>query len=130
MIDVLADLFIARGMPAYIRSDNGPECVATAVNGWIGGVGAKAAFIEPGSLWQNGYVESFNGKRRDGLLDAEVFNTLAEAKVLIEQWRVHYNTVRPHSSLGCRPAAPEVIVAGAPILPPGRQVRPDHISRP
>jgi transposase InsO family protein len=118
VIDVLADLFIARGTPGYIRSDNGPEFVATAVKGWINGVGAKTAFIEPGSPWENGYVESFNGKLRDELLNAEVFNTLAEAKVLIEQWRVHYNTVRPHSSLGYRPPAPEVIVSGM-AMPPG-----------
>jgi len=116
-IDVLADLFIARGTPGYIRSDNGPEFVATAVKGWISGVGAKTAFIEPGSPWENGYVESFNGKLRDELLNAEVFNTLAEAKVLISQWRVHYNTVRPHSSLGYRPPAPEVIVSGVAMLP-------------
>jgi putative transposase len=117
--DVLADLFIARGTPAHIRSDNGPEFVATAVKGWINGVGAKTAYIEPGSPWENGYVESFNGKLRDELLNAEVFNTLAEAKVLIEQWRVHYNTVRPHSSLGYRPPAPEV---GVPTvsMPPRR----------
>jgi putative transposase len=118
VIDVLADLFIARGAPGYIRSDNGPEFIATAVKGWIGGVGAKTAFIEPGSPWENGYVESFNGKLRDELLNAEVFNTLAEAKVLIEQWRVYYNTVRPHSSLGYRPPAPEVIVSGM-AMPPG-----------
>ncbi len=117
VIDVLADLFIARGTPGYIRSDNGPEFVATAVKGWINGVGAKTAFIEPGSPWENGYVESFNGKLRDELLNAEVFNTLLEAQVLIEQWRVHYNTVRPHSSLGYRPPAPEVIVLGMAMLP-------------
>ena len=114
VIDVLADLFIARGVPGYIRSDNGPEFVATAVRGWISGVGAKTAFIEPGSPWENGYVESFNGKLRDELLNAEVFHTLAEAKVLIEQWRRHYNTVRPHSALGYRPPAPEVLL---PMLP-------------
>jgi transposase InsO family protein len=115
--DVLADLFIARGTPAHIRSDNGPEFVATAVKGWINGVGAKTAYIEPGSPWENGYVESFNGKLRDELLNAEVFNTLAEAKVLIEQWRVHYNTVRPHSSLGYQPPAPEVGVPTMPMPP-------------
>jgi hypothetical protein len=109
--------FIARGTPGYIRSDNGPEFVATAVKGWINGVGAKTAFIEPGSPWENGYVESFNGKLRDELLNAEVFNTLLEAQVLIEQWRVHYNTVRPHSSLGYRPPAPEVTVLGVAMLP-------------
>ena len=108
VIDVLADLFILRGVPGYIRSDNGPEFVATAVRAWISGVGAKTAFIEPGSPWENGYVESFNGKLRDELLNAEVFHTLAEARVLIEQWRQHYNTQRPHSSLGYRPPAPEV----------------------
>ena len=117
VIAVLADRFIARGTPGHIRSDNGPEFMATAVKGWINGVGAKTAFSEPGSPWENGYVESFNGKLRDELLNAEVFNTLAEAKVLIEQWRVHDNTVRPHSSLGYRPPAPEVIVLGVAMLP-------------
>ena len=109
-IDVLSDLFILRGVPGHVRSDNGPEFAATAVKNWITGVGAKTAFIEPGSPWENGYVESFNGKLRDELLNAEVFNTLAEAKVLIEQWRRHYNTVRPHSSLHYRPPAPEVLL--------------------
>jgi len=119
VIDVLADLFIARGAPAYVRSDQGPEFVAEAVKGWIGGVGAKTAFVEPGSPWENGYVESFNGKLRDELLDAEVFNTLREAQVLIERWRLHYNTARPHSSLGYRPPAPEVVTPGAPAPPAG-----------
>jgi putative transposase len=119
VIDVLADLFMARGTPSYIRSDNGPEFVATAVKGWITGIGAKTAYIEPGSPWENGYVESFNGKLRDELLNMEVFNTLLEARVLIEQWRVHYNTVRPHSSLGYRPPAPEVLLSGMP-MPQGR----------
>jgi transposase InsO family protein len=118
VIDVLADLFIARGIPGHIRSDNGPEFVAKAVQVWITGVGARTAFIEPGSPWENGYVESFNGKLRDELLDAEVFHTLAEARVLIEQWRRHYNTQRPHSALGYRPPAPEVL---PPMMPwPGR----------
>ncbi len=117
VIDVLADLFIMRGIPGHIRSDNGPEFVATAVKDWIKGVGAKAAFIEPGSPWENGYVESFNGKLRDELLACEVFNSLAEARVLIEQWRKHYNTVRPHSALGYRPPAPEVIIMAPAMLP-------------
>ncbi len=91
VIDVLTDLFISRGIPAYIRSDNGPEFVATAVKAWITELGARPAYIEPGSPWENGYVESFNGKFRDELLACEAFNTLAEAKVLIEQWRKHYN---------------------------------------
>ena len=110
VIDVLSDLFILRGTPGHVRSDNGPEFAANAVKGWITGIGAKTAFIEPGSPWENGYVESFNGKLRDELLNAEVFNTLAEAKVPIEDWRRHHNTVRPHSSLGYRPPAPEVLL--------------------
>ena len=119
VVDALADLFLTRGTPAHVRSDNGPEFVAKAVRGWIGGVGATAAFIEPGSPWENGYVESFNGKLRDELLDAEAFNTLAEAKVLIERWRRHYNTARPHSSLGYRPPAPEVVMPGGLAPPSG-----------
>ena len=111
VIDVLADLFIARGVPAFIRSDNGGEFAATAVKVWITKLGAKTAYIEPGSPWENGYVESFNGKLRDELLACEIFNTLAEARVLIERWRRHYNTVRPHSALGYRPPAPEVTLS-------------------
>ena len=116
VIDVLADLFIGRGTPAYIRSDNGGEFVATAVKGWINGVGAKTAYIEPGSPWENGYVESFDGKLSDELLDREVFDTLLEAKVLIERRRRAYNTVRPHSSLRSRPPAPEAIVPWTPAF--------------
>ena len=116
VIDVLADLFIARGIPAHIRSDQGPEFVADAVKGWIGGVGATAAYIEKGSPWENGYVESFNARLRDELLNGEVFHTVAEARVLIERWRRHYNQERPHSSLGYRPPAPEVV----PFAPPRR----------
>ena len=112
VIDALADLFIARGAPAHIRSDQGPEFVAEAVTGWISGVGAKTAFIEKASPWENGYVESFSGKLRDEPLDGEVFNSLREAQVLIEQWRRHYNGERPHSALGYRPPAPEVLQAG------------------
>ena len=109
VIDVLADLFILRGIPTHIRSDNGPEFVAAALREWIAAVGAKTAYIEPGSPWENGYCESFNGKLRDELLNGEIFYTLNEAKIVIETWRRHYNTVRPHSSLGYRPPAPEVI---------------------
>ncbi len=128
VIDVLADLFITRGTPVHIRSDNGAEFTATAVKGWIAGVGARTAFIEPGSAWENGYVESFNGKFRDELLACEVFNTLVEARVLIEQWRVHYNTVRPHSSLGYRPPAPEVVILALPMLPSSSE--PDGSAQP
>ena len=109
VIEALCDLFIDRGIPAHIRSDNGPEFIAAALREWIAAVGAKTAYIEPGSPWENGYVESFNGKLRDELLNGEIFYTLAEAKIVIEQWRRHYNTVRPHSSLGYKPPAPEVV---------------------
>ena len=119
VIDVLADLLIACGVPAHIRSDNGSEFTAGTVKGWITGIGAKTAYIEPGSPWENGYVESFNGKLRDELLACEIFNTLAEAQVLIERWRKHYNTARPHSALGYRPPAPEVIICGTPTPPSG-----------
>ena len=110
VIDVLTDLFILRGPPAFVRSDNGPEFVAEAVRRWIAAVGARTAFIQPGSPWENGYIESFNARLRDELLDGEIFYTLKEAQVVIEQWRRHYNTVRPHSSLGYRPPAPETII--------------------
>ena len=109
VIDVLTDLFILRGVPGHVRSDNGPEFIATAVRDWIDAVGAKTAFIEPGSPWENGYCESFNSKLRDELLNGEIFYSLAEARVVIEGWRVHYNTARPHSCLGYRPPAPEAI---------------------
>jgi putative transposase len=109
VIDVLADLFLTHGTAVHIRSDQGPEFVAAAVKGWIEGVGARTAYIEKASPWENGYVESFNGKLRDELLNGEVLNTLREAQVLIEEWRRHYNRVRPHSSLGYRPPAPETV---------------------
>ena len=107
VLERLSDLFICRGVPDYIRSDNGPEFTAHRVRDWLESVEVKTLFIEPGSPWENGYVESFNGKLRDELLDREVFDTLLEAKVLIERWRQAYNTVRPHSSLGYRAPAPE-----------------------
>ena len=110
VIDVLTDLFILRGIPAYIRSDNGPEFVAQAVRDWIKAVGARTAYIEPGSPWENGYCESFNARFRDELLNGEIFYTLKEAQIIIEKWRKHYNTMRPHSALGYRPPAPEAII--------------------
>jgi transposase InsO family protein len=110
VIDVLSDLFILRGVPGHIRSDNGPEFVAKAVQKGITAVGAKTAYIERGSPWENGYVESFNARLRDELLNGEIFDTLREAKVVIESWRQHSNSVRPHASLGYRPPAPEVFV--------------------
>ena len=110
VIDLLFNLFILRGIPEHIRSDNGPEFTAKAVRKWLTRLGVKTLFIEPGSPWENGYIESFNGKLRDELLNREIFTTLEEAKVLIEQWRREYNQVRPHSSLGYRPPAPEAIL--------------------
>ena len=109
VIDALSDQFILRGVPDHIRSDNGPEFVARAVRDWIAAVGARTAYIEPGSPWKNGYCESFNARLRDELLNGEIFYSLAEAKIVIESWRQHYNTRRPHSSLGYRPPAPEVV---------------------
>ncbi len=109
VIDVLPDLFSLRGVPSHIRSDNGPEFIAKAVQDWIGAVGSETADIEPGSPWENGYCESFNAKLPDELLNGEVFYTLKEASVVIEQWRKDYNTIRPHSSLGYKPPGPEVV---------------------
>jgi|TARA_B100000315_G_C14509553_1_gene556282 transposase InsO family protein len=105
----LAELFTRHGPPGHIRSDNGSEFTATAVREWPPKVGVQTLYIEPGSPWENGYNESFNGKLRDELLNGEIFYTLKEAKVLIEQWRNHYNTVRPQSALGYRPPAPSTI---------------------
>lgn len=110
VVDALTDLFILRGPPEFIRSDNGAEFIAKKVQAWIGAVGAKTAFIVPGSPWENGYCESFNARFRDELLNGEVFHTLREAQILIERWRRHYNTVRPHSALNYRPPAPETFV--------------------
>ena len=112
----MADAMIVHGVPEHIRSDNGPEMTAKIVRQWLGGVGAKTLYIEPGSPWENGYCESFNGKLRDELLNGEIFYSLKEAKIVIEQWRKHYNTVRPHSSLGYRPPAPQTVSAFPPPL--------------
>jgi putative transposase len=98
VIDLLFKLFILRGIPGHIRSDSGPEFIARTIRRWLSWLGVKTLFIEPGSPWENGYIESFNGKLRDELLNLEIFKTLEEAKVLIEQWRREYNQVRPHSS--------------------------------
>ncbi len=125
VIDVLSDLFILRGVPGHVRSDNGPEFVAEAVRAWIAAVGAEAAYIEPGSPWENGYVESFNSKLRDELLDGEIFYSLKEARIVIESWRRHYNARRPHSALGYRPPAPEVVPWPAP--PAARGVAPKPV---
>jgi len=121
VLQVLADLFLERGAPAYIRSDNGPEFAATLIRNWLERVDVETLFIEPGSPWENGYVESFNGKLRDELLDGEIFYTLQEAKVIVGRWRREYNTIRPHSSLGYRPPAPEAL---CPIPPASATLQP------
>ena len=109
VLDRLAQLFVAHGTPEHIRSDNGPEFTAASVRGWLQKVGVGTLFIEKGSPWENGYIESFNGKLRDELLNGEIFYTLKEAKILIERWRREYNQVRPHSALGYRPPAPAAV---------------------
>ena len=111
VIETLTELMVARGVPDHIRSDNGPEFTARAIRDWLGKVGARTLYIEPGSPWENGYVESFNGKLRDELLDREIFYTLKEVQVLTETYRQTYNRIRPHSSLGYRPPAPQAVLA-------------------
>jgi len=113
VVDLLFYLFIFQGIPEHIRSDNGSEFTAKAIRSWLNCIGVKTLFIEPGSPWENGYTESFNGKLRDELLDREIFTTLEEAKVLIEQWRREYNQIRPHSAKNYRPPAPEAILTVA-----------------
>jgi len=110
VLDRLADLFIERGVPKYIRSDNGSEFIVSALRRWLKRVNVKTLYIESGSPWENGYIESFNGKLRDELLNRELFDTLFEAKILTERWRKEYNQVRPHSSLGYRPPAPQAVI--------------------
>lgn len=107
VIETMADVMLTRGVPEHIRSDNGPEMTAKIVRIWFAKLGAKTLYIEPGSPWENGYCESFNGKLRDECLNGEIFYSLKEAAVVIEQWGNHYNTVRPHSSLNYRPPAPQ-----------------------
>lgn len=121
----LSELFLWRGAPEYIRSDNGPEFTAKAVRKWLARVGVETLFIEPGSPWENGYIESFNGKLRDELLNCEIFDTLMEAQILTEQWRREYNQVRPHSSLGYKPPAPESF---SPFLHGSATLRPEGMA--
>jgi len=107
VIETLADVMLMRGVPEHIRSDNGPEMTAKVVRHWLAQLGAKTLYIEPGSPWENGFCESFNGKLRDELLNGEIFYSMKQAQIVVEQWRRHYNAVRPHSSLGYRPPAPQ-----------------------
>jgi putative transposase len=114
VLETLAEVMVERGVPTYIRSDNGPEMTAKAVREWLANVGAQTLFIEPGSPWENGYNESFNGKLRDELLNREIFYTVPELQVLLDDYRWHFIHVRPHSALGYRPPAPEAILPRTP----------------
>jgi putative transposase len=107
VIGALADVMVMKGVPAHLRSDNGPEFVARDLRQWLANTGAKTLYIEPGSPWENGFCESFNSKLRDEFLNGEISYSMKEIRVLAERWRTHYNTVRPHSSLGYRPPAPQ-----------------------
>ena len=124
VIETLADVMLWRGIPEHIRSDNGPEFVAKELRKWLSHVGTGTLYIEPGSPWENGYCESFNGKLRDECLNGEIFYSLKEAQVVIEHWRVEYNTRRPHSALGYRPPAP---AAYSPLVSPGSVSRPEAV---
>ena len=128
VLHVLGKLFVRHGPPAHIRSDNGPEFVALAVRTWLDRLNVRTLFITPGSPWENGYNESFNGKHRDERLNREIFDTLREAQVLIEQWRRFYNTERPHSSLGYRPPAPEAFLPAKPPLGYGLPTSRNHAA--
>ena len=115
--EVFADLMETHDIPEHIRSDNGPEMVARSLRRWLARLGTRTVYITPGSPSENGYCEFFNGKLRDELLNGEIFYTLREAQVLIERWWVHYNTVRPHSALGYRPPAPEIVIPNEDLEP-------------
>jgi len=107
VLDRLAELYILRGIPDFVRSDNGPEFIAEILLTWLSDLGVRTLEIEPGSPWENGYIESFNGKLRDELLNREIFDTLLEARVLTERYRREYNTIRLPSALNYWPQAPE-----------------------
>jgi putative transposase len=124
VIEVLAEVMLGRGIPENIRSDNGPEFIAQELRKWLGKVGTEALYIEPGSPWENGYCESFNGKLRDECLNGEIFYSLKEAQIVIERWRIEYNTRRPHSALGYRPPAP---AAYSPLVPPSSVSQPTAV---
>ena len=134
VIGALADVMVMKGVPEHLRSDNGPEFVAKDLRKWLADTGAETLYIEPGSPWENGYCESFNSKLRDEFLNGELFYSMKELRVLAERWRIHYNTVRPHSSLGYRPPAPEAWLTSTAWERGGRSLRsrlpslPHHAS--
>jgi putative transposase len=117
VIETFADAMRRHGIPAHIRSDNGPEMTAKVVRNWLAQISSKTLFIEPGSRWENGYCESFNGKLRDELLKGEIFYSLREAWIIIERRRRHYNERRPYSSLGYQPPAPATVGQIQPFEP-------------
>ena len=119
VIEALSDAMLSHGIPEHIRSDNGPDMTSKRVRNWLQLIGVQTLFIEPGSPWENGYNESFNGKLRDELLNGEVFYSFKEATIIIEGWRIHYNTQRPHSALGYKPPAPVT-----------RAIKPTPINQP
>jgi len=110
VLEVLAELMLLHGVPEYLRSDNGSEFTSKRIRQWLKNVGVITAYIEPGSPWENAYCESFNSRMRDNFLKCEIFGNMYEAKVLTKQWVTYYNTIRPHSSLGGRPPAPQTII--------------------
>ncbi len=132
VIDVLRELFVIRGAPMHIRSDNGPEFIAKAIQSWLSSADVNTLYIEPGSPWENGYAESFHGRLRDELLESELFTCLAEAKMLSTQWRLEYNHRRPHSSLGyVTPAAFAASLSEPPVgaapLPAPRTAKREEV---
>ena len=110
VIEALSKLMILKGCPEYLRSDNGSEFTANKLRKWLSNVGVITAYIEPGSPWENGYIESFNARMRDEFLNGELFGNMYEAQVLTKRWVEYYNTTRPHSSLGGRPPAPQMLI--------------------
>ena len=124
VIDTLAEVMLVRGILEYLRSDNGPEFVAGELRKWLAGLGTGTLYIEPGSPWENGYCESFNGKLRDECLNGEIFYSLKEAQVVIGKWQREYNTERPHSALGYRPPAP---AAYNPLVPTNQFSQPQAV---
>ena len=127
VLDTLSTLFLIEGIPAYIRSDNGSEFTASILKDWLHQLKVNTAYIEPGSPWENGYNESFNGRLRDELLNGECFTTLKEAQTIIEDWRHHYNHIRPHSSLGYKPPAPMAKIQTLCVQPHSASLHaPEH----
>jgi transposase InsO family protein len=121
VIETLAEVMVWRGIPEHLRSDYGPEFIAQELQKWLGSLGTGTLYIEPGSPWESGYGESFNGKLRDECLNGEIFYSLKEAQIVIEQWRVEYNARRSHSALGHRPPVPAAcspLVAASPVSQP------------